>query len=105
MFTFSLDPATVVQILLATVMPVLVGLVTKRATSAAAKSWLLATLTLVTSLLVGLGRALDLGVPYDLGVALLAAIPAFIVSVSLHYGLWKPTGVSDRAQKVGDPSA
>ncbi|MBE9938919.1 hypothetical protein [Cellulosimicrobium cellulans] len=38
---------------------------------------------------------------YDLGVALLAAIPAFVVSVATQYGLWRPTGVTDNVQAVG----
>lgn len=102
---FTLDPAVVVQLLIAFVMPVLVGLVTTRTTSAGRKAWLLAGLTLVTSLLVELARALSGGLTYDLGVALLAALPAFVVSVSTHYGLWKPTGIAAAAQNVGTTPA
>jgi len=98
---FTLDPNAVVQLLLAVVMPVFVGLVTTRVTSAGRKAWLLAGLTLVTSLLVELSRAITQGVTYDLGVALLAALPAFVVSVASHYGLLKPTGISEAAQSVG----
>lgn len=103
MFTFSLDPAATVQLLVAFVLPVLVGLVTTKTTSSNAKAWLLAALALLTSLLTELARALSDGVPYDVGVALLAALPTFVVSVASHYGLWKPTGVSNAAQKVGAP--
>ncbi len=98
---FTLDPAAVVQLLLAVVMPVLVGLVTTRVTSAGRKAWLLAALTLITSLLVELGRAITAGTTYDLGVALLTALPAFVVSVATHYGLLKPTGISGAAQDIG----
>jgi hypothetical protein len=97
---FTLDPATVVQIVLTVVLPILVGLVTTRVTSSAVKAWLLAALTLVTSLVTELARALASGETYDLGVALLAAIPAFGISVAVHHGLWKPTGVSEKAQSV-----
>lgn len=100
MIVFSLDPAMVVQLLLTVIMPIAVGLVTTRTTRGAAKSWLLATLTLVTSLLTELGNALASNVPYDLGVALLVAIPAFAISVATYYGLWKPTGVGGAAQDV-----
>lgn len=93
--TFTLDPAVVVQLLVAFLLPVLVGLVTTRVTSSGRRAWLLAGLTLATSLLVELGRALAAGTTYDLGVALFAALPAFVVSVATHYGLWRPTGVSD----------
>ena len=98
---FTLDPATVVQLLIAFILPVLVGLVTTRVTSSAVKAWLLAGLSLVTSLLVELGRALASGTTYDLGVALLAALPAFVVSVATYHGLWKPTGVTAAVQDVG----
>lgn len=101
---FTFDPATVVQLLIAFILPVLVGLVTTRVTSSAVKAWLLAGLSLVTSLLVELGRALASGTTYDLGIALLAALPAFVVSVATHYGLWRATGVTDWAQsKVVTP--
>lgn len=98
---FTLDPAAVVQFLIAVVLPVLVGLVTTRVVSGSSKAWLLAALTLVTSLLVELARAIDQGSVFDLGVALMTALPAFVVSVATHYGLWKPTGVSAAVQAVG----
>ena len=98
---FTLDPLAVVQLLIAFILPVLVGLVTTRVTSGAIKAWMLAGLSLITALLVELARALTAGETYDLGIALLTALPAFVVSVATHYGLWKPTGVSDRAQQVG----
>lgn len=98
---FTLDPLTVVQFVIAFILPVLVGLVTTRVSGSAMKAWLLAGLSLVTSLLVELARALTSGETYDLGLALFAALPAFVVSVSSHYGLWKATGVTDRVQSVG----
>lgn len=98
---FTLDLAGVVQLLVAFVLPVLVGLVTTRATSAALKAWLLAGLSLLTSLLVELGRSISEGATFDVGVALLAALPAFVVSVATHYGLWRPTGTTDKVQAVG----
>jgi hypothetical protein len=97
---FTLSAATVVQLLLTVFMPIAVGLVTTKTTSPALKTVMLALLTLVTSLLVELAKAIANGTNYDLGVALLAAIPAFAISVSMHYGLWKPTGASEAAQRV-----
>lgn len=97
---FTLDPAVVIQLVLTTVMPIAVGLVTTRTTSGAVKAWLLAAFTLVTSILTGLGAALANGTPFDLGLALLSAIPAFAISVATYYGLWKPTGIGKAAQDV-----
>ena len=99
MITFTLDPATTVQIILTVIMPIMVGLVTTKTTSSALKAWLLAGATLLTSVLAGLYNALMAGTAFDIGIALLAAIPAFAISVAMHYGLWKPTGVSEKAQE------
>lgn len=97
---FSLDWAIVVQIVLAVVLPILVGLVTTRITAGSTKAWLLAGLTLVTSLVTQLAVAMANDTVYDLGLALLAVIPAFAISVAMYYGLWKPTGVGTAAQDV-----
>lgn len=97
---FSLDWAIVVQIVLAVVLPILVGLVTTRVTKGSIKAWLLAGLTLVTSLVTQLASAIANGTPFDLGLALLAVIPAFAISVATYYGLWKPTGVGQAVQDV-----
>lgn len=99
-FVFTLDPAIVVQLVLAVFLPILVGLVTTRVTSGSIKAWLLAGLTLVTSVLTQLGQAIAASTPFDVGLALLAVIPAFAISVATYYGLWKPTGVGAAAQDV-----
>lgn len=100
MIVFNLEPALVIQLLLTVIMPIAVGLVTTRTTSGAAKAWLLAGLTLATSIITGIGNAIAENVPFDLGAALLLAIPAFAISVATYYGLWKPTGVGKAAQDV-----
>lgn len=98
MIIFTVDPALVIQLILTVVMPIAVGLVTTRTTSSTIKTWLLAGLTLVTSLVTQLGVAIASNTPFDLGLALLAVIPAFAISVAMYYGLWKPTGVGQAAQ-------
>lgn len=97
---FSLDWAIVIQIILAVFLPILVGLVTTRVTAGSVKAWLLAGLTLATSVITQLSQAVSSNTPFDLGLALLAVIPAFAISVATYYGLWKPTGVGVAAQKV-----
>lgn len=98
---FSLDPAIIIQLVLSVIMPIAVGLVTTRVTSGAVKAWLLATFTLVASILTQWGTAIAIGGPFDIGLALLAVIPAFAISVATYYGLWKPTGIAGAAQDVG----
>lgn len=104
-FAFTLDPATVVQLALTVILPILVGLVTTRITSSAAKAWLLAALTLITSIVAELARALATGTTFDVGAAVLVAVPAFAISVATHYGLWKPTGVAETLKDVGRTAA
>jgi hypothetical protein len=101
MIAFTLDPALIIQLLVSTVLPLLVGLVTKTVTRPGVKAVLLALLSLATSLLVELGDMLARGETYDLGRGLLLALPTFLIAVGLHYGLWKPTGVATAAQEVG----
>lgn len=100
MVTFTLNAALTVQLVLTVLMPILVGLITTKATSSGLKAWLLAGATLITSVLTGMYNALANNMPFDAGFALLTAIPAFAISVATHYGLWKPTGVSDKAQEA-----
>lgn len=102
MLTFTLDAALVIQVLVSTILPLLVGLVTKTVTSGGVKALLLAGLALLTSMLTELGTALAEGTVYDVGVGLLLALPTFLIAVGMHYGIWKPTGTSTRAQQLFD---
>ncbi len=99
MIEFNIEPAIAINMLLTVIMPVIVGLVTTRTTSSAVKSWLLAGLTLLTSILTGMADSYATGLPFNLGMALIDAVPAFVVSVATYYGLWKPTGVAKQAQE------
>lgn len=99
MIVFDVPLVPVLQLFLGVVLPVLVGLVTTRATSAGRKAVLLAGLSVVTSMLTELVAALQAGTIYNLGLALLLGLGTFIVAVATHYGLLKPTGVSTAAQR------
>ncbi|UNX54068.1 hypothetical protein MF406_14115 [Georgenia sp. TF02-10] len=101
MLTFSLDPITVAQLVLTVLLPVLVGLVTTRVTSSAAKAWQLAGLSLVSSMLAEAVRTWQDGGTYDAGAGLLLALPTFVGAVAVHYGLLKPTGITERLQSAG----
>ncbi|WP_314097867.1 hypothetical protein [Microbacterium foliorum] len=102
---FTLDPALVIQLLVSTILPLLVGLVTKTITRPGVKAVLLALLSLVTSLLVELGAAVTAATTYDVGRGLLLALPTFLIAVGLHYGLWKPVGAAEKLQEIGSPDA
>lgn len=101
MIVFDVPFWLVLQLVGATVLPLLVGLVTQRVTSAGLKAVLLALLAVATSLATELGAALQSGATYNLGTALLAALASFLIAVGTHFGFWKPTGLSGKAQDVG----
>ena len=102
MIEFSIDIAQVLGLLAGVILPVLVGLVTKHVTDSGVKAALLAGLSVGINLITEVANALSTGAAYDLGAALMAGLGTFVVGVALHYGLWKPTGVSDKAQSVGE---
>lgn len=97
---FTIEPALLIQLLVSTVLPLLVGLVTKTVTHGGVKAVLLALFALATSLLVELGNAIAAGTTYDIGQGLLLAIPTFLIAVGMHYGIWKPTGTAVKAQQL-----
>jgi hypothetical protein len=99
--TFAFDLPLLLWLLVAIVLPILVGLVTTKTTSPAARAILLAGLALVTGLLSQLLAALEAGATFDLFTALVQGIATFLVAVALYFGLWKPTGVTAAAQAVG----
>lgn len=74
------------------------ALVTTKDTSPAQKVIYLAFLSLVTGLLSQPLAAINAGIPYNLFAGLIQGIGAFHVAVALHFGLWKPTGVSAAVQ-------
>lgn len=99
MLTFSLDTVQVLQLVLSTLLPLVVAIVTRRVTHGGVKAALLAALSLVTSVLAQIVDALQTGTTLDVGAALLLALPTFIVAVAMHYGLWKPTGAAEAIQE------
>lgn len=101
MIEFTIDPVLAISVLVGTVLPLLVGLVTTRVTHSGVKAILLAALSLVTALLTELGAAWSRGEAYDIGQGLLIALPTFLVAVGMHYGMWKATGASDAVQRIG----
>lgn len=97
--TVSLDQAYWLGLVISVVLPVLVGLVTTRVVSAGTKAVLLLALTTANGFLVELAGPHDAG--YSVGTAVVLALVSFGTGVLAHFGLWKPTGVSARAQAVG----
>jgi hypothetical protein len=74
-----------------------VGLVTKHVTHAGVKAVLLLALSTLNGFLVEFANP---GPDYDFGTAVILSLVSFAVGVLSHFGLWKPAGVSDKAQSA-----
>lgn len=101
MIEFTLPPVQLLTMLAGVILPLIVGLVTTRVTSAGLKAVLLAALALVSQLATELVASINAGTPYDLGTALILGLGTFLIATGTHYGFWKPTGTSARAQDSG----
>lgn len=99
--TFDLDGWQALSTALGTVLPIIVALVTRADAPAAVKSWLLAGLSAVSGFGSQLLAAHDAAVAYNVATGLLTAVTTFVVGVGVHYGLWKPTGITARAAELG----
>lgn len=96
----SFDWPLIVGMIVSVVLPLLVGLVTKRVTHGGTKAVILAALAAATGLLTELGNALTAGVTYNIGMGLVFALASFLVAVGMHFGIYKPTGASTAAQNA-----
>lgn len=97
----QLDLPQLLNLLLAVVFPVLVGLVSTRVTSSAWKAVLLASISLGSGLVAALLAAVLAGVPFDLVSALLTGLGAWLIAIGTHFGFWKPVGVTAALVDVG----
>ena len=95
----TLNSAYWLGLAISVVLPVLVGLVTTRVTSAGVKAVLLLALTAVNGFLVELAGPHSDG--WDLDTAVVLTLVSFGTAVLSHFGLWKPVGVSGKAQDMG----
>jgi hypothetical protein len=101
--TADLDKAYWIGLLISVVLPVLVGLVTRRVTHAGVKAVLLLALSTLNGFLVEFAHP---GPDYDLGTAVVLSLVAFATGTLAHFGLWKPTGVSTKAlESLGGSTA
>lgn len=105
MIEFNIDWILVLQFVIATLLPLLVGIVTTRVTSPAAKAVLLAVLSFIAGILTEITQALVNGEVYDVGAGLLRFLSIFVVSVATYFGLWSrptATGPSITAKLTDD---
>lgn len=101
MLTFDLSWPLIIGLVVSTILPLIVGIVTTRVTNPGVKATILAGLAAATGFLTELGNALTAGTPYNVGTGLVFALTAFLVATGLHFGIYKPTGASTAAQDIG----
>ena len=98
LFAFTLPLPLILQLLIAAVLPLLVGLVTNRVTSSGKKAILLLVLSIITAGLNDLLTSVKADQTFDIGLWLVAAVGTFLASGAFHLILWKPTGIAAAAQ-------
>lgn len=88
------------------VLPILVGLVTKRSTGAGVKAVLLLVLAAVNAVLSAWLQSVNTAAVFDWIPVVYTTAVNFLIAVAMHFGLWRPTGVADAAQDrvMADPS-
>lgn len=94
MLSFNLDWVRVLGLVVSTILPIIVALVTNSKTLGHWKAILLAVLAAVTGFGTEVLQALTNHTAYDVGQGLLSALAAFLVAVAMYFGLWKPTGLT-----------
>lgn len=93
----TIDTAQIISMVVGVLLPILVGLVTKVVTSPAFKAVLLFALSAVSGFLT---EFLVVGTAFDWQQALFSWLTTFIVAVAMHFGLYSPTGISQKAQEI-----
>ena len=79
-------------------LPLLVGLVTKRFASGGLKATVLLFLSAVTGFLTELLSAMDAALSFNVTQAVLQWGVSFGLAVLAHFGFWKPTGIASGVQ-------
>lgn len=92
MINWNVDWVLVLTFVVATVLPLLVAIVSTKLTSGKKKGILLAVLALVTSLLSGILDALVNGTVFDFGRQLLVLLGVFAWSVASYFGVFRAEG-------------
>jgi peptidoglycan/LPS O-acetylase OafA/YrhL len=97
----TIQTAQLISLLVGTVLPLLVGLVTTRETKPGVQALLLLALAVISGFLSTLLGDLNSGVEFDVFTSTVTALTTFLVGVGMHYGLWKPTNVTYKAIDAG----
>lgn len=97
-FNAGFNAVQIASLAVGTLLPIVVGLVTTKVTGANVKAVVLALLTAVSGFLTEFISAATGGQVFQVDQALLTWLMTFVVAVAVHYGFWKPVGVTEKAQ-------
>jgi hypothetical protein len=100
-YGFRPDLGGLLGLAVTVLLPLLVGLATTRATGAGLKATLLLGLAAVKSVLEAWLQASNTGVPFEAIPVVYATAVSFGIAVAVHFGLFKPAGLSAVAQSAG----
>ena len=91
MFVISV---TILSVIIGVVLPILVGIVTTKMESRKLKGALLILLSAVAGIINS--AILAGGVFTD--DAIIAAVISYVIATAMHYGVWKPQGITEKVQ-------
>lgn len=97
-YGFTPDLGGLLSAVITVLLPILVGLVTTRLTSSAVKGLLLLAVAAIKVFIETWLNSVNLGTDFEPGTVAITILINFVIAVAVHYGLWKPTGVTARAQ-------
>jgi hypothetical protein len=98
---YGFDPQSLSGLLslaITVLLPILVGLLTKRSTSAGVKAILLLAFAAVKAFLEAWLQAANTSVDFAFVPVAISIVVNFAIAAVVHFGLFKPTGVSGAAQ-------
>jgi hypothetical protein len=95
---FEMNTRGMVALAIQFLLPLLVGLVTKRSWPDGLKAVLLLALTALGQFLLAYQDSLGAGEHFVWQSWLWSTVVGFAIAVAVHFGLWKPTGASATAQ-------
>lgn len=101
---YGFDPTSVsglLSLVLTLALPLLVGLLTKQSWSAGFKAVLLLAFSAVKAFVEAWLDAANSGVDFLWTAVAISIVTNFMIAVVVHFGLWKPTGATDAAQRSG----
>lgn len=98
---YGFDPNSLsglISLIVTVLLPLIVGLLTTRTTSAGVKAVLLLAFAAIKSFLEGWLQARNTAVEFEFVAAAITTAVNFAIAAVVHFGLYKPTGVSAAAQ-------